>query len=674
MKTITILTDNMKLFSQKLNIQIIKDMKHVHRFKLIVFSLIVVFISFLNFNVLAQMMDFNEVKEVALNAHSLNSNQGSSDFKIKDVIPISDNGVIAYYIFNFEPKGHILVSNEKSFEPILGYGLNSTIDFDSIPPGMKYLLDNFKDEIGYARKQGIVSNKETIEKWDYYLNKDKIYRQKSYSTGTYLLQTIWGQGSGYNQLCPFVPNTNIRTLVGCGGVALAQILFYWQCRVFPDNSISYTPAGFPNPISLNFYGQNYNWSGMSKTAPDNYNALLLYHSAVSMRSDFSSSSTTSYIHNARNAFVSYFGFNATNVQNKSSFSNDTWINMLKTEINAERPIYYAGYNMTTQPYYGHAWVIDGYNTSNQFHCNWGWNGQYINVWYLLSALNPGTYNFNDGQCAILNIYPLLDACSGLNGSTAICSSNSSYSITIPSSASVVWSKSSNLTQVGANTGTNYTVHATNSSQSGSGFITSTIYNSQGQIFLARTKNIWVGAPQNLSISGPISIKKGIIKTWSIQNASTQGVTGYSWYADGGIIPTGSTTSSTFNAKGVGCGFDVITCELTNVCGTGSNPSILDVEVICIQTAVDIAINVYPQPAINILNVELVNENIGDEGTPATFPEYELRLVDLNSNVLLTEKINSKFKTVDISKLRPGVYILQIVDGEFIESRKIIITK
>ena len=219
----------------------------------------------LPFTLRAQTIDYKEVEKVALNSFLLHSGKNLSNIRITDVIPVSDNNEneVAYYIFNIEPKGHIVVSNDRAFEPILGYGLSSTIDFDSIPPGLKYLLDNFKNEISYTRKQGIVTSKETREKWDYYLNLAETSGQKSYSTGTYLMQTIWGQDLGFNRFCPLDPNTNNRTIVGCGGVALGQILYYWQCRVFPDNSISYTPAGFPVPISLTFSGQNYNWSGMS---------------------------------------------------------------------------------------------------------------------------------------------------------------------------------------------------------------------------------------------------------------------------------------------------------------------------------------------------------------------------------------------------------------------------
>lgn len=134
-------------------------MKYLQKSIFPVVPLIIAFALFLPCTLWAQTIDYKEVEKVALNSFSLNSGNNLSNIRITDVIPISDNNEneIAYYIFNIEPKGHIVVSNDKTFEPILGYGLNSTIDFDSIPPGLKYLLDNFKNEISYTRKQGVVS-------------------------------------------------------------------------------------------------------------------------------------------------------------------------------------------------------------------------------------------------------------------------------------------------------------------------------------------------------------------------------------------------------------------------------------------------------------------------------------------------------------------------------------
>lgn len=670
---------HLKPFLQDLNNLKLTIMKYLQRFKLNVISIIVAFTLFQNFNVLAQKVDYKEVEKVAINAYSLNSSQTKSNYKIKQVIPISDNDEIAYYIFNFEPKGHIVVSNDKSFEPILGYGLNSTIDFDSIPPGMKYLLDNFKVEIGLSRKHGVVSNKENSDKWDYYINKVESSGQKSYSTGTYLLQTIWGQDLGYNRFCPLDPNTNNRTIVGCGGVALAQILYYWQCRVFPDNSISYTPTGFPGPISLNFYGQNYNWSGMSKTAPDDNNAIILYHSAASIKSNFTQSETTSDPTNVHTALVSYFGFNASNVQYKAGFTNDTWINTLKAEINAERPIFYAGYNLTTTPYYGHAWVIDGYNSSNQFHCNWGWHRQNNSSdWYLLSALNVDGYNFNDGQSAILNIYPLLDACSGLNGATTICSSNTSYSVTIPLSASVTWSKSSNLTQVGSNTTSAFTVYAISTSPGGSGQITASIKNSQGQVFLTRAIPVWVGIPSKPN-SNLIYTESPVCKNRTTYCDFTDdpivcGVTGYTWnwsgagllYSSGQGTPNITmSTSSAFNGGNV-------RIKVTNACGTSaySNNSFIALDPDC----GDGLYIVYPNPVNEILTIDPSNdpELLASSTTPA-----EIQIVELIDKMGLVVYRNNPGKgittsTVRVSNLPNGFYALRIFDGQQWYTQKVII--
>ncbi len=568
-------------------------MKKSSKIRMIAVTIFAAILVLLPISVTAQEIGFNKIEKIALKVFSLKSNRSASSLKISKAIPIYSNNEVAYYIFNFEPSGHIIVSTNKAFEPILGYGLNSTIDFDSIPLGLKFLLDNYKNEISQTKKQGLIISKETSSKWENYINLDINASLQSYSTGTYLLQTTWAQDNGYNRFCPLDPITNLRTIVGCGGVALGQILYYWQCRVFPDNSITYTPARFLSPLTVNFFGQNYNWSSMSKTSSDDYNALMLYHSAASIRADFGSASTTNFATNTRTALVTYFGFNANNIQNKDSYTNATWINMLKTEINAERPIYYSGYNYSGS--YGHAWVIDGYNSSDFFHCNWGWSGNY-NGWYSLSALNPSSYSLNDGQSAILNVYPMLDACSGLNGSSDICTGNYTYSISIPTSASVVWSKSGNLTQVGGNTGTSYTVHST-TAQSGTGSITATIYNSQNQVFKTRTKDVWTGP--HASINGIETMLKGRTRTYTLNVISGQPITSFNWSADGGVIPVGSTTSSSFTVKGTGCGSGTVSCTYGNSCGTGDEQ--LDIEVICETLSMLLS----PNPTSDLININLV---------------------------------------------------------------------
>ena len=75
---------------------------------------------------------------------------------------------------------------------------------------------------------------------------------------------------------------------------------------------------------------------------------------------------------------------------------------LKVDLDNGCPIFYAGY--TSDYKYGHAFVCDGYDNSNKFHFNWGWNGN-SNGYYTLNSLNPSTHNYSTGQCAVFHIQP-----------------------------------------------------------------------------------------------------------------------------------------------------------------------------------------------------------------------------------------------------------------------------
>ena len=111
---------------------------------------------------------------------------------------------------------------------------------------------------------------------------------------------------------------------------------------------------------------------------------------------------------AEDALKSYFGYkNTLQGVHKSDYSNTDWINLLKTELDAGRPIIYAGRGNEG----GHCFVADGYDNNGYFHFNWGWSGR-NDGYYALSALIPGSggagggsYNFSDAQRAIIGIEP-----------------------------------------------------------------------------------------------------------------------------------------------------------------------------------------------------------------------------------------------------------------------------
>ena len=92
----------------------------------------------------------------------------------------------------------------------------------------------------------------------------------------------------------------------------------------------------------------------------------------------------------------------------SNYSNSQWESMMRTELQAGRPILYAANDVNGGG--GHAFICDGYNAGNgMFHYNFGWYGT-CDGWYVSTALNmthrEGDYlKFNSGHEMLIGIEP-----------------------------------------------------------------------------------------------------------------------------------------------------------------------------------------------------------------------------------------------------------------------------
>jgi hypothetical protein len=366
--------------------------------------------------IFADNVDTSIIKKVAFNAFHAHSDIDKSEFQIVQFIPVAEGDSIAFYIVNFN-KGHIIIAADDISKPVLGFGF-STLNIDNAPPALIYLLNTYKDEILYAKKHKPAEKAQIDDTWNVYSNDNldnhTTTNSLNYNTNSFLIETTWGQSSfnypsqgkyGYNYYCPVIQQGQniIHTLVGCGGVALAQILFFWSCRIEPQGVINYTPPGF-DEITINLSNQNYNWY-MNRDTSDIYNALFLYHCAAAIKSQFTDTATGSYIQDVPDALSDFFGMYGTLAYSTNDL---TWINLLKDNINNRRPIYYRGEDHSDpNNLVAHAWVIDGYRSDNLFHCNWGWHLK-SNGWYSLGNLTPDSYNFNNYQKAVLNIHPFSD--------------------------------------------------------------------------------------------------------------------------------------------------------------------------------------------------------------------------------------------------------------------------
>ncbi|MBN2819454.1 MAG: C10 family peptidase [Bacteroidales bacterium] len=661
-------------------------------FKRVIFSSLLFSSLLFSLTLSAKNVTVKNAEKVALNVFSERSGLAKQSIEIKEILPVETEGLVVYRIFNLNPTGYIIITADDNAEPLIGYGLDNNFSFDDAPPALLFLLEEYKEEMKVILKDKLEANDSITAKWKNYSDENFV-PLKSYTPSTYLLETTWGQQNGYNNACPLDPNTGNRCVAGCSAVALAQILYYWNCRVFPDGTKTYTPPNFTTPLTVNFYDQDYDWDAMSINSADDDNAELIYHCGVAIGVSYTDSATGGTTSNANYAMEHYFGFDTDGLKWKDNFNLSTWINMLKNDIDNERPIYYRGQD--SQGDYAHAWVIDGYKTTNEFHCNWGWYGQYINNWYPLTALNPG-YDFNSLQGAIIGAEPILDACEGLNGASSVCpNSNEEYSVSVPALASVTWSKSNNnLTQVGGNTGSTYTVAT--SFTGGTCTITATIKNSQGQTFMQRSKSVnglgwptgtWTqnGTSHTLNtvnfvqsgsqVSTTVYYTPASSFSWSLQSGT--GINSWSQYCSSVAANLYLTLNSSGNAT-------FVLNTNTSSCGT-------------INTTYTFAVGymfsfvIAPNPASTEITVMRLDEQQakgkavlkprkekfkekGFSPVDLSQEEYTVSLYSEKKGLLKTVKTSDENCKLDLRDLPPGTYFLHIENEYVLCQEQIIIEK
>lgn len=348
----------------------------------------------------AEVVPDSVIRTVAANAYKYYT--GSTNLKdtIRDLFPLLHHDTTVMYLCNFS-HGFIIVSADDVAYPVLAFCDESPADTANLAPAVKYLLERYGAEICSAQQKKSSTSAQNRDEWQKLIDYDtKSY----YAPCHYMLQTQWGQSGGqlagsavtYNYFCPKDEVSGIRTLVGCGAVAMAQILHYWTCDVCPHGTIhnSHTDT------TINLSGQNYEWFNMSSHHADSHNAKLLADCAVAINSNFGTNVTYSSIETIKNILKNNYGF--ANATVGYSRTDTAWAATLQSALSQRCPIIYAGYSENNTA--GHAWVIDGYDNNGLFHCNFGWRGDY-NAWYRLTDITPGSHTFNVRQSAILDLYP-----------------------------------------------------------------------------------------------------------------------------------------------------------------------------------------------------------------------------------------------------------------------------
>ncbi len=336
--------------------------------------------------------------------------------------PTADEGDY-FYVFNAtDAPGFVIVAGEDQALPILGYSDQSNFALQGAPPALMKWLEGYRQQIQALRTDPQAAPAAVAEAWANLLadHADAPATESSPQNVNPLLTTIWNQEPYYNALSPFDVPSGQRTVAGCVATAMAQIMKFWN---YPANGTGFHSYNHPKygTLSANFGSTTYQWSQMPNqvNSPNDAVATLMYHCAVGVDMNFDISAnggSGAYVisaaspvtHCSEYALKTYFGYRPT-LQGvlRSSYSDTQWLNLLRGELDAGRPILYAGFGSGG----GHAFVCDGYTTGNFFHFNWGWGGS-SDGYFTVSALNPGslgagggTGGFNSGQQVVIGIQP-----------------------------------------------------------------------------------------------------------------------------------------------------------------------------------------------------------------------------------------------------------------------------
>ena len=352
----------------------------------------------------ARSRSAEEAKQVAAEFYqNQNGLRSASDVEFTLVYSGSENGLRAstgeapFYVFNIgSADGFVMVSGDDRVAPIIGYSLTSAFNPDNMPSNLRGWLEGYEKQIEYAR---------TLPDKPYEAPKTRA----DGSSEEPLITAKWGQSGPYNMNCPLLDGDS--TLTGCVATAAAQIMYYYKYPESAKGQGCYVLDGDMVWEEMNQY--TFDWDNMvdvydAKATDEQKEAVakLMKACGLGAEMNYDPYFSGAYTSNMAAAFVKNMGYDE-NVSYviRDAYTNEEWINLLKSELQAKRPVLYSASSSSVG---GHAFVCDGYDTNNFFHINWGWDGVY-DAYYNLNLLNPydiynvGYTGFSSQQSAVVGI-------------------------------------------------------------------------------------------------------------------------------------------------------------------------------------------------------------------------------------------------------------------------------
>jgi hypothetical protein len=338
--------------------------------------------------------------------------------QIMSFTPVTNNKSICLYLANLYPAGYLILSSDDNLPPVIAYSFSDNIDTEG------RLLEFAKKDITFRMNAFALLTNQQVQQnqkqWQSLILNEVQQKvtpqywppQGTTSTGGWL-ETKWNQNAPYNAMCPMDPVTSSRSYTGCPATAMAQILNYHQTtnnthftdaddyyhnysgRTFYIDD-DYAANGFPSFPQLNAYLDTLNMHYATQSSPTNNDkAALSFACGVAATQVYSSvGSGTFGVSQALDAYHRFGCNDAVLMLSSDSTLFDVLIQNMKDSLPAHLAIVDSAWST------GHNVVVDGYNTDNYFHLNFGWGGT-SNGWYLLPSEIP--YNLTVIEGLIVDI-------------------------------------------------------------------------------------------------------------------------------------------------------------------------------------------------------------------------------------------------------------------------------
>ena len=350
-------------------------------------------------------------------------------------------------VYTYGDQGFVVVSADDRAIPVPAYSFDSPFP-EELNPAVRYWLNIYNAQIAEAVEHDIPST--AADEWHTLLTATPPDMPKLLINIPAMLTTKWNQSDPYNRHCPYDTVLHARSVVGCVATAMAQLMKYWNHPSCGTGSHSfYSDADYSSyaygTLSADFANTTYIWaympnmlSSFNTSTEINAVATLSYHCGVAVEMMYSPEGSGAYtisygnpnFPSSERALREYFRYSRDlHGEQRYHFNDSVWCAMIDTDVVAGRPILYTGHDNSG----GHAFVLDGADSTGRYHFNLGWGGS-GDAYYTINNIAPGgggaggnsTYTFNEGQTAVFGVVPIPQHFDTVNIFDTICPGDASY--------------------------------------------------------------------------------------------------------------------------------------------------------------------------------------------------------------------------------------------------------